>query len=171
MLGKKNLDLKGIGLDIGCSIGSSTFELAKKLPFVFGVDLSFSFILEARKIMRRKKCKNIEFLVSDATNLPFESRYFQSIIALNVVDRVDPNKLIVSINKCIKDNGKLILVDPYHFVDDDTDRFDSIKVRKIIEKSGYKIRSNESYIPWILKMNERAYLFYFVDFIVANRGI
>ena len=170
MLGKKNLDLKGIGLDIGCSIGSSTFELAKKLPFVFGVDLSFSFILEARKIMRRKKCKNIEFLVSDATNLPFESRYFQSIIALNVVDRVDPNKLIVSINKCIKDNGKLILVDPYHFVDDDTDRFDSIKVRKIIEKSGYKIRSNESYIPWILKMNERAYLFYFVDFIVANRG-
>ena len=170
MVSKKNLNLKGIGLDIGCSIGSSTFELAKRLPFVFGIDLSFSFILEARRIMRNKKSENIEFLVSDATNLPFESRHFQTIIALNLVDRVDPNKLIVSINRCIKDDGKLILIDPYHHVNGGTDQFDSIKIRKIIEKSGYKIRSNESYIPWILKMNERAYLFYFVDFIVANRG-
>jgi len=168
MLGKKNLNLKGIGLDIGCSIGLSTFELAKILPFVFGVDLSFSFILKARKIMRNKMSKNIEFLVSDAVNLPFESSYFQSIIALNLVDRVDPNKLLVSINRCIKDNGKLILIDPYHFVNNGTDQFDSIRIRKIIEKFGYKISSNESYIPWIVKMNKRAYLFYFVDFIIAE---
>ena len=170
MLGKRNLNLKGIGLDIGCSIGSSTFELAKRLPFVFGVDLSFSFILEARKIMHDKKNKNVEFIVSDAINLPFESSFFQSIIALNLVDRVNPNKVIVSINRCIKDNGKLILIDPYHFVDENNDHeFDSIQIRKIIEKFGYKISSNESYIPWIVKMNERSYLFYFVDFIVANR--
>jgi hypothetical protein len=42
-------------------------------------------------------------------------------------------------------------------------------MRKIVEKLGYTINSNESYIPWIVKMNERSYLFYFVDFIVANR--
>jgi ubiquinone/menaquinone biosynthesis C-methylase UbiE len=171
MLGKKNLNLKGIGLDIGCSIGSSTFELAKRLPFVFGVDLSFSFILRARKIMTDKMSKNIEFLVSDAIALPFESSYFQSIIALNLVDRVDPKKLIVSINRCIKDNGKLILIDPYHFVNNSNDQFDSIQIRKIIEKFGFNISTNESYIPWIVKMNERAYLFYFVDFIVANKVI
>lgn len=171
ILGKKNLYLKGIGLDIGCSIGSSTFELAKRLPFVFGVDSSFSFILEARKIMHAKMSKNVEFIVSDAINLPFESRFFQSIIALNLVDRVDPNKLIVSINRCIKDNGKLILIDPYHFVKENShDQYDSIQIRKIIEKLGYKISNNESYIPWILKMNERFYLFYFVDFIMANRA-
>lgn len=169
MLGKKNLNLNGIGLDIGCSIGSSTFELAKRLPFVFGVDLSFSFILTARKLMRDKMRKNIEFVVSDAINLPFESKYFQSIIALNVVDRVDPNNLMVSINRCIKKNGKLILIDPYHFVKDNTDQFDSIRIRKIVENFGYKISSNESYVPWIMKMNERSYLFYFVDFIVANK--
>jgi ubiquinone/menaquinone biosynthesis C-methylase UbiE len=120
--------------------------------------------------MHDKKNKNIEFIVSDAINLPFESSFFQSIIALNLVDRVNPNKLIVSINRCIKDNGKLILIDPYHFVDENSNHeFDSIQIRKIIEKFGYKINSNESYIPWIVKMNERAYLFYFVDFIVANR--
>ena len=169
LLGKKNLNLKGIGLDIGCSIGSSTFELAKRLPFVYGVDLSFSFILKARKIMCDKMSKNIEFVVSDAINLPFESNFFQSIIALNLVDRVNLNKLMVSINRCIKNNGKLILIDPYHFVNDDTDQFDSTQIRKIIANFGYKISSNESYIPWIVKMNERAYLFYFVDFIVGNK--
>ena len=170
MLGKKNLNLKGIGLDIGCATGSSSFELAKRLQFVFGVDLSFSFILEARKIMHDKMSKNIEFLVSDAINLPFESRFFQSIIAFNLVDRVNPNKLIISINRCIQDNGTLILIDPYHFVNEDSiNHFNSIQFRKFIEKMGYKLSSNVSYIPWIVKMNERAYIFYFVDFIVANR--
>jgi SAM-dependent methyltransferase/uncharacterized protein YbaR (Trm112 family) len=170
MLRNKNLDLNGIGLDIGCSFGSSTFELAKRLPFVFGVDLSFSFILEARKIIHGKMVKNVEFIVSDAINLPFESRFFQSVVALNLVDRVDPHKLMDSINSCIKDNGKLILIDPYHFVNENSnDHFDSIQIRKIVERLGYLINSNESYIPWIVKMNERSYLFYFVDFIVANR--
>ncbi|HJU78726.1 MAG TPA: class I SAM-dependent methyltransferase [Nitrososphaeraceae archaeon] len=172
ILGKKNLNLSGIGLDIGCSFGSSTFELAKRLPFVFGVDLSFSFILEARKMMHEKVAKNVEFIVSDARNLPFESRFFQSVIALNLVDRIDPHKLIDSINSCIKDNGKLISVDPYHFVNENgNDQSNSFQIRKMVEKSGYKIKSKESYIPWILKMNQRSYLFYLVDFIVAKRII
>jgi SAM-dependent methyltransferase/uncharacterized protein YbaR (Trm112 family) len=172
MLGKKNLDLSGIGLDIGCSFGSSTFELAKRLPFVFGIDTSFSFVLEARKIMHDKLVKNVEFMVSDAKKLPFESKFFQCVVALNLIDRVDPYKLMDSINSCIKDNGKLILIDPYHFVNENrNNQFDSIQIRKIVEKLGYKINSNESYIPWIVKMNERSYLFYFVDYIVANRVI
>jgi SAM-dependent methyltransferase/uncharacterized protein YbaR (Trm112 family) len=170
MLSNKNLNLNGVGLDIGCSFGSSTFELSKKLTYVFGVDLSFSFILEARKIMNNKKSRNVEFIVADATNLPFESKFFQSIIALNIVDRIDLYKLISSVNSCIKNNGKLILIDPYHFVDNNgKDQFDSIQIRKIIEEFGYRINNKEYYIPWIVKMNERSYLFYFVDFIIANR--
>ncbi len=170
MLSNKNLNLNGIGLDIGCSFGSSTFELSKKLTYVFGVDLSFSIILEARKIMHIKKSRNVEFIVADAINLPFESKFFQSIIALNVVDRINLNKLISSVNSCIKKNGKLILIDPYHFVNNnDNDKFDSIQIRKIVQKFGYKINNKEYYIPWIVKMNERSYLFYFVDFIIANK--
>ncbi|CAN5471866.1 hypothetical protein BH18THE1_BH18THE1_10490 [soil metagenome] len=170
MLSNKNLNLNGIGLDIGCSFGLSTFELSKKLTYVFGVDLSFSFILEARKIMHNKTSRNVEFIVADAVNLPFESKFFQSIIALNVVDRIDLYKLISSVNRCIKKNGKLILIDPYHFVkNNDNDKFDSIQIRKIVEKFGYKINNKEYYIPWIVKMNERSYLFYFVDFIIADR--
>lgn len=171
MLSNKNLNLNGVGLDIGCSFGSSTFELSKKLTYVFGVDLSFSFILEARKIMHDKKSRNVEFIVADAINLPFESKFFQSIIALNIVDRVDLYTLISSVNSCIKNHGKLILIDPYHFVNNNgKDKLDSIQIRKIVEKFGYKINNKESYIPWIMKINERFYLFYFVDFIEAKKN-
>jgi SAM-dependent methyltransferase len=171
MLSNKNLNLNGVGLDIGCSFGSSTFELSKKLAYVFGVDLSFSFILEARKIMHDKSVRNIEFLVADAINLPFKSKFFHSIVALNVIDRVDFNKLILSINSSIKKNGKLILIDPYHFANDiGKETFDSIQIRKKLEKFGYKINNKESYIPWIMKIKERSYLFYLVDFIEARKN-
>jgi SAM-dependent methyltransferase len=154
-----------MGLDIGCSFGSSTFELSKKLTYVFGVDLSFSFILEARKIMHDKKSRNVEFIVADAINLPFKSKFFHSIVVLNVIDRLDFNKLIFFINCSIRKNGKLILIDPYHFVDvKGKDKFDSIQIRKILENN------DESYIPWIMKINERSYLFYFVDFIEAKKN-
>ena len=74
----------------------------KVLSYVFGIDLSFSFILEARKIMQNRKRRNMEFIVADATNLPFKSKFFQIVVALNVIDRMDFNKLIFSINSCIK---------------------------------------------------------------------
>jgi len=170
MLTNEDLNLSGIGLDIGCSIGSSTIELSKSLSYVFGIDLSFSFILEARKIMHNRNRRNMEFIVADATNLPFKSKFFHSIVALNVIDRLDFNKLICSVNNSIKKNGKLILIDPYHFVDDTgKDKFDSSQIRKRLEKFGYKINNEESYIPWIMKINERSYLFYFVDFIEAKK--
>ena len=81
----------------------------KRLSYVFGIDLSFSFILEARKIMHNRNRRNMEFIVADATNLPFKSKFFHSIVALNVIDRLDFNKLIFSVNSSIKKNGKLIL--------------------------------------------------------------
>lgn len=169
-LTNEKLNLNGIGLDIGCSIGTSTFEISKKLSFVFGIDLSFSFILEARKIMRSRKKRNMEFIVADATNLPFKPNFFNNIIGLNVIDRLDFNKLILAINGSLKENGKLILMDPYHFLDEGgKDKFDATQIRKILEKLGYKINQEQSYLPWIVKMNDRTYLFYFVDFILAEK--
>jgi len=169
-LTSENLILNGIGLDIGCSIGTSTLEISKKLSYVFGIDLSFSFILEARNIMRSRKKRNMEFMVADATNLPFKPNFFNNIIGLNVIDRLDFNKLILAINGSLKKNGKLILMDPYHFLDDDgTDKFDATQIRKRLGKLGYKINKEQSYLPWIMKMNDRTYLFYFVDIIVAEK--
>jgi hypothetical protein len=50
---------------------------------------------------------------------------------------------------------------------------DATKLRSVLEKSGYEItiknKKNESFIPWIIKVNKRCYLFYYLDFIEAKR--
>ena len=170
MLSSRSLKLNGVGLDLGCAIGSSTFELSKKLSYVFGIDMSFSFIFAARRTMHVRKSRNIEFIVADAANLPFKSKIFESVVALNIVDRIDLYKLVTSVNGCIKKHGKLILIDPYHFIDNnDRDKFDSVELRKKLLTFGYTTKNKESYIPWIIKINERSYLFYFVDLIEASK--
>ena len=168
-------NIRNIGLDVGCSVGSAALMIAKKLSFVFGIDLSFSFISEARRRMKELEISNAEFLVCDSAKMPFSQQYFDSIVALNLVGRLDLEKTIMSINKLIKPDGRLYMADPY---DNDIQQTKStiagIELRNLLEKTGYTIsaknKKSESYIPWIIKINDRCYLFYFLDFIEARRA-
>ena len=56
---------EGIALDLGCALGLSTLELANKFSFVFGIDSSFSFMVEAKKKSSDAGYTNIEFFVCD----------------------------------------------------------------------------------------------------------
>lgn len=168
-------NIRNIGLDVGCSVGSAALMIAKKLSFVFGIDLSYSFISEARRRMKEMGISNAEFLVCDSAKMPFSQQYFDSIMALNLVGRLDLEKTIASINKLIKPDGRLYMADPYdNDIQHANSRIVGVQLRDILEKAGYTIsaknKKNESYIPWIIKINDRCYLFYFVDFIEARRS-
>jgi SAM-dependent methyltransferase len=166
-----------VGLDLGCSVGSAAILMAKKLSFVFGIDLSFSFIAEARRRMREMEMQNVEFIVCDSTKLPFGQKYFDIVAALNLIGRLDLENTIQSVNNLIKSDGKLFMADPYD-VDNNIaqrtrSRINGAELRRLLEKSGYSImartKKSESFIPWIVKINQRCYLFYFVDFIEARK--
>ena len=43
------VNVTGKSLDLGCALGASSLNLAKKVAFSYGVDLSYSFITEARR--------------------------------------------------------------------------------------------------------------------------
>jgi len=125
-------------LDLGCSVGRSTFELARFAREVVGVDLSSRFITAAQKIretgeikifrrvegdfslaitrhlpadINRSRCR---FQIGDATRLSAELGKFDLVLAANLLDRVDsPRALLEACIRATGVQGHLILASPY----------------------------------------------------------
>jgi SAM-dependent methyltransferase len=170
-----NPKMDGMALDMGCSLGYSTLTLSRKFAFTIGIDLSFSFIKEARKRMYEYRQGNVEFCVADSLLTPFSSRKFDSVIVINMINLIDASKLLDTIHSLLKPLGYIIIADPFDFNYEPQPqiRFDSQSFRELLKNSRFEVDDKtdlkESYIPWILKVSERTYLFYFVDFIRARK--
>lgn len=165
---------EGIALDLGCALGLSTFELSKKFSFVFGIDSSFSFMVEAKKKSLEAGITNVEFFVCDLLSLPFKNQKFNLVFGLNIVEFLPIQKMLSVVYNLLKPQSMFVLTTPYDYnrevvcnpdLNDET-------LRKALEKGGFEITvktKKESYIPWILKINERTYLFYFLDLIESRK--
>ena len=118
---------------------------------------------------------NVEFCVADSLLTPFSSRKFDSVIVFNMINLIDASKLLDTIHSLLKPLGYIIIADPFDFNYElqPQIRFDSQSFRELLKNSRFEVddktEMKESYIPWILKVSERTYLFYFVDFIRARK--
>ena len=158
-------------IEYGSSIGLISNTLGLKHSRVFGIDTSFSALLEAK----RKSPKNCEYVLSDVLQHPFGKKKFDLILALNLFELVEPLSLINTITSQIK-NGLLFLSDPY-----DYDRGkNSVKrplyekeIREKLHQKNFlitKTTKSPSNIIWNLKINDRTNLVYKVDIINARKS-
>ena len=157
-------------LEYGCSIGIMSSFLANSNQNVFGIDRSFSAISIAKKTQK----ENLDYFVADLMSNIFGKTTFNLILALNVLELVEPKDLLTHISQQIL-KGNFIISDPYDF-----DRgkssvkkpLDEFALRTSLEELGFAITVKTkmpSYLTWNLKLNPRSTLHYKVDLIIAKK--
>lgn len=157
-------------LEYGCSIGIMTSFLANSNQNVFGIDRSFSAISVAKKTQK----DNLDYFVADSISDIFGKTKFDLILALNVLELVEPQDLLEHISQQIP-KGRFVISDPYDF-----DRgknsvkkpLDELTLRTSLEELGFTISvktKKPSYLTWNLKLNPRSTLNYKVDLIIAKK--
>jgi len=140
---KKSMALvpEGLGdciVDIGCSVGRTTFELASQSDgLVLGIDLNFGMLKVAKDIVNKgrityplrregivyerrsfpadfKNLNRIDFWVCDAAALPFEGEVFSSAVSFNVLDCLwSPNEHLREISRILQPQGKAVISTPF----------------------------------------------------------
>jgi len=128
----------GPTLDVGCSVGRTTFELAgEREGLVLGVDLSFSMLRVAAHALRTGRARyprrrvgivyderdfevdfqsaaQVDFWLCDAEWLPFHPGTFATINSLNVLDCLPtPHAHFQMIDHLLHPEGQALLGSPY----------------------------------------------------------
>lgn len=153
----------------GCSIGTTSAILAKHNDTVFGIDKSFFALVEAKK----QKLGNADFFLADSLSHPFGSTRFDMVVALNVLELIEPLRLLEVIN--VQTNRFVLLSDPYDYERGKNSvkvRLDETSIRKKLHQHGFRLIFNSSkpkFFAWMLEINSRLTLHYKVDLLVARR--
>lgn len=133
------------GLDLGCAVGRSSFEMARNCAQIIGVDFSHAFIRAAETLRtggtlayeRSEEAnlrtdltvkrsagadgENLRFLQGDAMNLPSDLGVFDRVHAANLLCRLpDPKKLLVRLPSLVKPGGELVLATPCTWLEEFT---------------------------------------------------
>ena len=131
-------------LDLACSVGRVTFELAQKCGFGIGLDSSTSFIRAARSLAAEGEIKvtlktegdlqeektimlpkewdreKVEFIVADVQAAPFPRALFSQVTSLNLLDKVgNPLEHLRQVNRLSKQSEAWFLfADPFSWSKD-----------------------------------------------------
>lgn len=125
------------GLDLGCAVGRSTFEMSRSCQHAIGIDFSHAFIDAAKKLREgvavsyerideahRKTSmeaalppgidpSGVSFMQGDAMHLPDDLGTFDRVHAANLICRLgDPELLLNRLPSLVNQGGELVLATP-----------------------------------------------------------
>ena len=99
-----------LGLDFGCNEGTGTEKISTITNSkMFGVDSSEIAIEKAKK----KKIKNITFLITNKNRLPFKNNYFVFVTMIHVIGHlIEPSKVLDELLRVLKPDGVIYITTP-----------------------------------------------------------
>lgn len=156
-------------LEHGCSIGRVAHSAARRAATVLGIDKSFYALAEAK----RGRAGNCDFVVADSLDHPFGAQKFDAVLALNLLDIVEPQKLLRIMSSQTRD--MLVLSDPYDYdrgKNSVRNQMGPDEIRAALARRGFRLvggTSRQSYLGWNLRANPRLGLHYRVDLIAARK--
>lgn len=159
-----------LSVEYGCSIGIMSSIIADSSQFTFGIDRSFSAIKSAQKNSK----DNLDYIVADSLSPIFGKTKFHLIVALNLLEIIEPLFFLKQISSQIQ-KGFLVISDPYDFERGNNSvktPLNESALRLNLKNLGFKIThktQNPSFIPWNLKLNPRATLNYKTDLVIAKK--
>lgn len=134
-------------LDLGCSVGRSSFELARWCERVVGIDYSRSFIAAAQRLRDQGALEHpvheegelhritlfglpegvdparVEFEVGDATDLRTDLGAFDVVLLANLLCRLpDPAALLTRLPALTCAGAQVIITSPYTWMEEHTPR-------------------------------------------------
>lgn len=137
-------------LEVGCSVGRASFELAKHFDSVTGIDFSARFIQVANQLKKtgsvlystpvegeimafkertlaeyklEARAHKCTFLQQDATNMKPHFTGYDMVVAVNLIDRLyDPAKFLSEIHTRLNQNGILMISSPYTWLEEHTQK-------------------------------------------------
>ena len=98
-------------LDLGCGLGRHTVQFAKAGFHTYSMDLSETSVNETKKWCDKEKL-NVEFMVSDMLNLPYDNEKFDCILSYKVINHTDTNgikQVISELDRVLKPEGEAYL--------------------------------------------------------------
>ncbi len=173
-----------VGLDLGCAVGRLTFELARVMDRVIGIDNSRTFIQAARRMARqhtvtaRLKVSGAEFLrqqvtlskalqrgrvefrEGDASDLScFAPGTFQIVTAINLLCRLpEPRRFLEQLHRVVIPGGQLVLGTPLSWQGDYTPRHRWLSEQDIeaVLRPHFTLARTRD-IPFLIREHRRKY--------------
>jgi putative 4-mercaptohistidine N1-methyltranferase len=133
------------GLDLGCAVGRSAFEMSTRCDEVLAMDFSHAFIraadaLRKGETIRYERCEEaalatplevklpakfdgtkLRFFQGDAMNLPADLGSFDRVHAANLLCRLpQPGLLLARLPELVKPGGELVLATPCTWLEEFT---------------------------------------------------
>jgi demethylmenaquinone methyltransferase/2-methoxy-6-polyprenyl-1,4-benzoquinol methylase len=102
----KSVPSRSLVLEMACGTGILTSLLKQNANTVYGIDLTFGYL----RTLREKKIMT-DFINGTAEFLPFQTKYFDCIVASYLPKYVNLDLLVNECHRVLKRNGFLILHD------------------------------------------------------------